>query len=106
MKSKGLFLCGEATGSHVRAALSRVYSKDIPRGQGCRFIWENGRGGAKFASRSFVHAARKPKPGFFVRCGAYDRSEGAFQGKESPYPANGEESALKPCRLGSRALEP
>jgi hypothetical protein len=30
-------------------------------------------GGAKIVLKSFVHAAREPVIGSFIRCGAYDR---------------------------------
>jgi hypothetical protein len=45
------------------------------------------KGGAKFVLMSFVHAARKPEIGSFIRFAAYDRWRCPFQGIGIPYSA-------------------
>jgi hypothetical protein len=65
MKSKAIFLYGKTAESLMRPAVSRFF--DIPRCQGCRSFLENRMGGAKFVLGSFVHAARKPEIGSFIR---------------------------------------
>jgi hypothetical protein len=47
-------------------------------------VWfekRNGRG--ENLALSFVHAARKPEIGSFIRCGAYDSSRWSFQGRHA-----------------------
>ncbi|MDO9413479.1 MAG: hypothetical protein Q7T81_12985 [Pseudolabrys sp.] len=62
---KGIFLYAKTAESLERPAESRFF--DIPRCQGCRSYSENRMGGAKFVFRKFVHAAREPKKGSFIR---------------------------------------
>jgi hypothetical protein len=49
--------------------------------------WRNGGGGAKFVLMSFVHAARKPEIGSFIRWGSYDSRRCPFQGAAAAYSA-------------------
>jgi hypothetical protein len=67
MKSKGLFLLRRIGRPASSEAAESRGSKDIPRGQGCRTKGETEEAGRKSFSRSFVHAARKPESGFFIR---------------------------------------
>ena len=82
MKSKGIFLYGKTAESLKRPAVSRFF--DCPRCQGSRSFSENRMGGAKIVLESFVHAARKPKIGSFIRkghmtgLGGHFKAEAAF----------------------------
>ena len=61
----------------MRAAESRG-SKDIPRGQGCRLLEKQKRRGEN-RFKSFVHAARKPETGSFIRTGHMTGVDGLFK---------------------------
>ena len=73
----------EATDAPLRAAESRGF-KDIPRGQGCRQV-QKSNGGAKFVLKSFVHAARKPETGSFIRTGHMTAGNVLFKALGTPY---------------------
>ena len=73
----------EATDAPLRAAKSRGF-KDIPRGQGCRQV-QKSNGGAKFVLKSFVHAARKPETGSFIRTGHMTAGNVLFKAPDTPY---------------------
>jgi hypothetical protein len=50
----------------------------------------NGRGGVKFVLKSFVHAARKPEIGSFIRAGHMTGGDGLFKAGISLIPPNDE----------------
>jgi hypothetical protein len=50
----------------------------------------NGRGGAKFVLKSFVHAARIPEIGSFIRAGHMTGVDGLFKAGISLIPPNDE----------------
>ena len=86
---ESLFYMAKRPCCSMRAAESRG-SKDIPRGQGCRSVWRNGRGGAKFVLKSFVHAARKPEIGCSSVAGHMTGADGLFKARSALIPPNDE----------------
>ena len=50
-----------------------------PAWPGLSVGWRNGMGGAKFVLVSFVHAARKPEIGSFIRTGHMTGADGLFK---------------------------
>src|SRR5689334_20689544 len=60
------------TGRAAIAAGGIAGSSRHPAWPGLSLVGENGGGGAKFVLMSFVHAARKPEIGSFIRWRSYD----------------------------------
>ena len=83
------FLYGETTVLRLQPAESRG-SKDIPRCQGCRLVQRFRMGGAKFVLKSFVHAARKPETGSFIRTGHMTGGNVLFKAPDPLIPRNDE----------------
>jgi hypothetical protein len=71
------FLYGEAADTLMRAAESRgIWTSRVAR---VVVRLRNGRGGAKFVLKSFVHAARKPETGSFIRAVHMTGGDGLFK---------------------------
>src|SRR5476649_88906 len=78
----------EAAGSLMRAAESR----GLKTSRVARVVvsLRNGGGGAKFVLMSFVHAARKPEIGLFIRAAHMTGGDGLFKAGISLIPPNDE----------------
>src|SRR5689334_8764171 len=96
MKSMSLFLIWRTSHAALQPAESRGFLRH-PAWPGLSVIRRNGRGGAKFVLKSFVHAARKPEIGSFNRWGSYDRCPWSFQGTTASYSAEMMNKVVRGC---------
>src|SRR3989304_5152138 len=78
MKSKSLFLIWRS-GRLADAGGGIAGFQRHPAWPGLSSVWRNGGGGAKFVSKSFVHAARKPEIGSFIRAAHMTGGDGLFK---------------------------